>query len=94
LRYSFVAYFGEAASEPFIVILGIHNDIRTSASVLIGMVYDDDNDRAFAKSAEPLLNKMGWGPAARPDDIDRKIEKAIQDIDAVCRPVLSGAPTK
>jgi hypothetical protein len=95
LRYSFAAQFGEAASEPFIAIWSVHNDIHTSASVLIQITPDDDdNSRDFAKSAEPLLNKMGWGPGPRPDDIDRKIEKAIQDIETVCRPVLAGAPTK
>jgi len=94
LRYAFAAQFGEAASEPFKAITSVQNEIRTSASVLIGIVYDDDNDRAFAKSAEPLLNTIGWGAVARPDDVDRKIEKAVKDIEVVCRPVLAAAPTK
>jgi hypothetical protein len=51
---------------------------------------DDDNDRVFRQDMDALLNKIGWGTGARPDDMDHKIEKAVQDIEKVCRPVLAG----
>jgi hypothetical protein len=93
LRYAFAAQFGEAAIEPFQAIRNAHNDIITSASILIQITHDDEEEgQTFARSPEPLLNRIGWGPAARPDDIDRSIEKAVQDIEALCRPVLSGKP--
>lgn len=89
LRYSFAAYFGEAAIEPFISMWSVHTNISSSASTLIQ--YAEDDERPFA---EPLLNRLGWGAGPRPDDIDRTIEKAVIDIEAVCRPVLTGTPTK
>lgn len=95
LRYAFAAQFGEPAREPFNALWAIHNKIMSSASVLIQMTLDDDdNDRASRESMEPLLNTIGWGTGTRPDDIDRKIEKAIQEIEEVCRPILSGTSTK
>lgn len=95
LRYAFATHFGEATSEAFKAIWSVHSAISLSASALIQMTLDDDdNDRAFRKDMEAQLNTIGWGPTARPDDIDRKIEKAIQDIEAVCRPVLDGTAAK
>ena len=94
LRVSFAAHFGVVATEPFDVITGVQNEIISAASVLIQMTHDGDADDLYDRSAQPLLDTLGWGRAARPDDIDRKIEKAVQDIDRLCRAVLSGAPTQ
>ena len=87
LRYAFAAQFGEAARQPFDALWSVHGEISSSASVLIQMTLDDDrqDDRQDA-----LLNKIGWGTGTRPDDMDHKIEKAVQDIEKVCRPVLAG----
>ncbi len=92
LRYAFAAHFGEASSEAFTAIWSVHNEIMTSASVLIQIT--EDNGRALSGRAEPLLNTLGWGFADRPDDIDRKIDKALLDIGKICRPVLTGASSK
>ncbi len=89
LRYAFAAQFGETTIEPFKAISDVYFEINSSASAL--MLHAEIDDHAFA---EALRNKIGWGPLPRPDETDRKIEKAIQDIEAVCRPVLSEAPTK
>jgi hypothetical protein len=95
LRYAFAAHFGESSSEPFAAIYSVHTEIMASASVLIQITHDDDDKgHAFERSAESLLNSIGWGRVARPDDIDRKIEKAVQDIERICRPVLTGASGK
>ena len=95
LRYAFAAHFGESAIEPFNAISGAHTQIQSAASVLIKITpADDDIGGAFARDAPPLLNLLGWGMAARPDDIDRKIDKAVQDMENLCRPVLSGTPIK
>jgi hypothetical protein len=92
LRYAFAAHFGEAVGGAFQAIWDIHNDIGSSASVLIHITHDDsDHVGAFQDSAEPLLKTIGWGPADRPDDIDRKIDRAVQEIEKVCRPVLTGS---
>lgn len=94
LRYAFAAQFDEAATEPFKAILGVHGDIQSAASVLIQITQGDDLSGSFEHSAPPLLDILGWGMAGRPDDIDRKIEKAVQDIEKLCRPVLSGTSVK
>jgi hypothetical protein len=92
LRYAFAAHFGEATSESFKAIWDVHNDIGSSASVLIHITHDDnDHVGAFQDSAAALLKTIGWGTADRPDDIDRKIDKAIQGIEKVCRTVLTGS---
>jgi hypothetical protein len=91
LRYTFAAQFGEAARQPFDALWSVHGTISSAASVLIQKTLDDDdNDRAFRQDTDALLNKIGWGTGARPDDMDHKIEKAVQDIEKVCRPVLAG----
>lgn len=91
LRYTFAAQFGEAARQPFDVLWSVHSTISSAASVLIQKTLDDDdNDRAFRQDMDALLNKIGWGTGTRPDDMDHKIEKAVQDIEKVCRPVLAG----
>ena len=94
LRYAFAAQFGESAIEPFTAVWGVHNEIQAAASILIQITPADDIGGAFGRNAPPLLNSLGWGMAERPDDIDHKIEKAVQDIEKLCRPVLSGTPTK
>ena len=94
LRYAFAAHFGESAVEPFTAVWGVHNEIHSAASVLIQITRGDDFESALERSAPTLLDSLGWGIAERPDDIDRKIEKAVQDIEKLCRPVLSGAPTR
>jgi hypothetical protein len=94
LRYAFAAQFGESAIEPFTAVSGIHNQIQSAASVLIQITRGDDFQGAFEQSAPPLLDSLGWGMVERPDDIDRRIERAVQDIEELCRPVLSGAPSQ
>ena len=84
LRYAFAANFGIATTEPFKAVWDAHNRIASSASVLIQLTFDGDDDRA---GNEALFNAIGWGPAARPDEVDRMIEKAVTEIEAVCRPV-------
>jgi hypothetical protein len=91
LRYTFAAQFGEAAGQPFDALWSVHCTISSAASVLIQKTLDDDdNDRAFRQDTDALLNKIGWGTGARPDDMDHEIEKAVQNIEKVCRPVLTG----
>ena len=89
LRYAFAAHFGEVATEPFKAISGARNDIQSAASVLIQITRGDDPSGSFERDVPQLLDTLGWGITHRPDDIDLKIEKAVQDIEKLCRPVLS-----
>ena len=93
LRYAFAAHFGVAATEPFDAIIGVQNEVIAAASTLIQMTHDGDASDLYDRSAQPLLDTLGWGMGKRPDGMDGKIEKAVQDIERLCRPVLSGAPT-
>lgn len=94
LRYSFIAYFGEAATAPFEEVFSVQIKMITAASIIIQMApQDDEGDHrhSFKTSIEPLLNELGWGTAERPDESDRKIEKAIHDIEELCRAVFRRA---
>jgi hypothetical protein len=93
LRYAFAAHFGESAIEPFRAISDVHNYIRSAASVLIEITRGDDFAGAFQGSAPPLLDAIGWGTAKRPDDTDRKIDKAVQDVEEICRRILGAQPS-
>jgi hypothetical protein len=92
LRYAFGAHIGATATEPFNAINEVQNEIISAAGVLIKITYDGDVSDLHDRGA--LANALGWGMVQRPDDIDRKIEKAVQDIEALCRPVLSATWTK
>jgi len=89
LRYSFAAHFNDTAAEPFNAILKAYNEIISTAGILIELTHDDSISGAFEMSTRPLLDRLGWGTTERPDDIDRAIEKAVQDIEKSCRPILS-----
>jgi hypothetical protein len=95
LRYVFAAHFGEAAIEPFKAIWGVHNEIISSASLLIRLTPDsDDIGGLFERSSPSLLNTVGWGMADRPDDIDRRIDQAFKEVEKICLPVLSRTPAQ
>ncbi len=90
LRYAFAAHFREANIEPFETITNIRNEISDSANILIQLTQEEDIDGAtIQKSKESLLNMIGWGEARRPDTIDQEIDRAVQKIENVCRPILS-----
>jgi hypothetical protein len=89
LSYLFSAHFGETSHEPFNAILGARDDIRVAAGILIELTRGDHADSAFERQAKPHLDTLGWGQSTAPDAIDRKIEKAVQDIEKLCRPVLT-----
>jgi hypothetical protein len=60
-----------------------------AAGILIELTRGDHADSAFEQQAKPHLDTLGWGPSTAPNAIDRKIEKAVQDLEKLCRPVLT-----
>ena len=84
-RYTFAAYFGHDKAKPFDLISNIHNKIITAASVLIEITMDHET-RKMRQDDAPLLKQIGWGP--RPDEFDESIDKAVEDMDRLCRPIL------
>jgi len=92
LRYAFAARLGETTGKPFKEIWKVHSAVVSSANVLIQMTGDGDDDgHAFRQRMAQPLDTIGWGTVRRPDDIDRQIDKAIEDIENVCRPVLANS---
>jgi hypothetical protein len=90
LRPTFEAHFGPRATKPFQDILEVYLDVQSAAGVLIRMMRMDPNEGG---SLVALRDKLGWGPKPRPDEIDKKIDEAVHEIETICQPVLAGRPT-
>lgn len=89
-RYTFSAYFGNSTITPFDRILEKHNFIFSTAEVLIRAAQYDRAQGGVAAAQDKLLDDLGWGKRQRPDDIDRAIDAAVLEIEAICKPVLQG----
>lgn len=89
-RYAFRAFFGKEADGPFKTIAEAQNKIRVAAGILIQMAQFDGANAGVATARDNLLDDLGWGKRERPDDLDRSIDKAIADIEQICRPILEG----
>lgn len=90
LRYAFAAHYGDQTKKSFEAIREVHDEIIGAANILIQMAPDDaDDSHEFRQDVGHAFNIIGWGQTKRPDDIDRKIESAVREIEEVCRPVLS-----
>jgi hypothetical protein len=84
-KYAIAAHFGPESIEPIAAILGVHHSISTAASILVEMTQADDDRRA--REALIPLRKTLWGD--RPDENDNKLDAAINQLEAICRPILS-----
>jgi hypothetical protein len=93
IRYIFEAYFGKDAARPFDIIDDVYTTIGSSAEILIQIALADPTEKDRATEM-PLRNALGWGEAKRPDDIDRKLDDALQSIERTCRPVLAERMTR
>jgi hypothetical protein len=90
LQDTVAAHFGPQAIKPISAIIGVHHSITSTASILVRMV-DGDEDY-FGRQQLLPLRKALWGE--RPDETDRKLDAAIEQLEAICKPVLSAeAPT-
>jgi hypothetical protein len=85
-RYLFRAYFGKS-TKPFETIFEANNKIITSASILMDIAQYEDQS---SLDRDSLLNEIGWGKRARPDEIDRAIDAAVSEIEVFCKPILEG----
>jgi hypothetical protein len=89
-RYLFKAYYGEAATKPFKTFSDAHTEIQTTASILMKLAQYDNATRAVAASRDDLENRLGWGKRDRPDDLDRSLDQAVEEIESICKPILEG----
>jgi hypothetical protein len=70
------------------VVNSVYHEIVASAEILMQMATANPTPQ-YRESEMPLRNSLGWGVRKRPDEIDERIEKALKDIEAKCRPVLA-----
>lgn len=95
LRYRVMARFSPAASEPFNILNDSIGKIF-SAARLLGRVYWRHEDRQFRTEEQMETHQSNmekyeavfWEGYGDVDPISPAIDKAIQDIEAICRPVI------
>jgi hypothetical protein len=92
-RYAFRAYFGEKASQPFEALFKAYATIQATASTLIQVSHFDQMQPSVAEARDAMLNTLGWGRRERPDDMDKSIDAAVSEIEALCKPILEGKRT-
>lgn len=59
LQYAAGAHFGPEAIKPIAAILGVHNSIRSAASILVEMTYGDDDGQAKEALRPVRTNTVG-----------------------------------
>jgi hypothetical protein len=85
-RYRFMAYFGEDSSRPFDELRALQGEVVAAAGKLVRAqgkpeTHDTRQNRGRWESA------IGWGGAAE-DHISHRLERAVREIEAVCRPLI------
>ncbi|HEX4080715.1 MAG TPA: hypothetical protein VHX61_17780 [Rhizomicrobium sp.] len=88
LRYVFQVYFGDGANGAFEAIADIRSTLDAAGRELF--VQPEPVVGEAEKVRERLLDDLGWGHSARPDDMDRAIMAAVATIEDLCKPVLEG----
>lgn len=89
LQYAFAAHFGKAARAPFRVIREAHDEIFVAARMLIQMTNHAGSTAGYMNDANASLRHTLWGGPERPDIVDRNVDQAVEDIETLCRPILS-----
>ena len=84
-RYRFMAFFGEEAAKPFDEIRAIHAEVVRSSESL-ARDEGGTGDEA-TKNREAWRRSIGWN-AASGDPLAVKIERAVHDIEHICRPFI------
>jgi hypothetical protein len=85
LQDPMAAQFGPEAIKPLAAIAEVHRSITRAASLLIQMA-DLGDDHLGRQQLVPLREVL-WGDGRKDDD--RKLDAAIEQLEAICRPVLS-----
>jgi len=82
-RYRMMALFGPQVAEPFDEIEQTLAKIIAAARTLLGAAGEEIRDAEFQRKLEATI----W-QAEENDELATKVDKAITDIEAICRPVL------
>jgi hypothetical protein len=90
-RHRFEAYFGPEAASAFAEIHRVRVEIFSAAEILI-MDYRErkpDPDPEFTKQQKEII----WKRHSKADPLEERVSKAIEKVEQVCRPFLSGVPS-
>lgn len=97
MRYRFMAQIGKDKASAFDALREIVNSIQTSASMLARLWSRSDfSPDSTWKTHRALVDKyeaIFWEGLEEDDPINPKLDAAIQDIESVCRGVISGKNT-
>jgi hypothetical protein len=85
-RYRFMAYFGEEATKPFEEIHALQNEVVAAAGKLIRAQGKPDTIES-KRGRGAWESAIGWG-AGEEDRIAQRLERAVRDIEVVCRPLI------
>lgn len=86
-RPMFRVYFGADANKPFDTMIDVTRELALNARELFARV---PAHGTVLQDNAALLNNLGWGDQARPDETDHRIKGAIGEIETICKPVLEG----
>jgi hypothetical protein len=86
-RYRFMAYFGEQAAQPFDEIRSLQNEVVAAAGKLIRAQGGPDT-RETRHNRGRWEKAIGWGADQEEDRIAHRLERAVRDIESVCRPLI------
>jgi hypothetical protein len=85
-RYRFMAYFGEEAARPFDEIRALQAEVVSAADMLIRAQGKPETLETQA-ARDAWESAIGWG-AAEQDRVSQRLTQAMNDIEAVCRPLI------
>lgn len=90
-RYPFMVVFGEDKAAPFDTIRQTRGRVILSAGWLI-RTYDriDDEHNDWSSKRERWESHI-WGELSDEDEIAQQIDSAVSQIEAVCKPAITGA---
>jgi len=94
MRYRFMAQFGIDAGKPFEDFRKILNEITTSADILPQLWAENNNhyrNENQEKEHREFVNKLEnvfWEQLPKNDTIKPRVKKCIEDIEAICRPII------
>lgn len=96
--YRLAALLGEEARRPVTEILRVRHRVFVAVSMLIGRDRDramhgpEDEDAGTKKLYQNLQKDIGWA-SSKDDPLGDELDKAVADMEAICRPVLAGQKT-
>ncbi|MGH7025392.1 MAG: hypothetical protein ACREEB_17635 [Caulobacteraceae bacterium] len=85
-RYRFMAYFGEESSRPFDEVRALQSEVVAAAGKLIRAEGKQETQDTRQNRGQ-WESTIGWGAAAE-DHIAHRLERAVREIEAVCRPLI------